>query len=193
MARFRSGTLDRSLRRWGPKFPNPNKFQRKQHSWKYIHLNEQAMNLTNDPLEVTIVDSADWGDLAGQGVRNMSADLVIGVTWAPQTTALSFDSNALLWGIFCMDTEEPAALASDSFFSEQRAVVWDYWPNLFIENAESQGVQTANRYRTRVRFRQRWMKFNEELRLSIAFVSSVASVVNDARCFVFGRLSWETV
>lgn len=194
--RFRSGTLQRSIKRWGPKFP---KVQRVQHGWKYVTLENQSMDIDGTtPTDVIICDADDWA-LTGTGVgcKNMTVDLAVAVAWTPKTDAANVFHNASIrWGLFCLDEDDVGA-GIDGRFTDTRALRWGMLGNNFqgIDLTAADGPfwqpMTATRWNFHVRAKQRYMKFGDELRFVICNSTDLLDVIGDQRLHIFGRVSWE--
>lgn len=202
MARFRSGTLERSVRRWGrmPKFGR-GKLERVKHSWKYVELENTAMSLNGaSSAEVVLHDSADWvpATSGGVGCKNVAFDLNITCTWTPVgDSANIFLNGQLLMGIFIQDADDVQGGPIADVFGECRALVWDQfvWRSEGMDLATPTGaifVPPILRWNRRVRGKARYLKFDEELRLSIGPQNDLTSTIDDMRLSVFGRVSWET-
>lgn len=198
MARFRSGTLERSVRRWG-RFPGAGgrggKLQRVTHGWKYVTLGETALNLTtpnNNPTVVSLFDSGDFApSTTGTGCKNVVFDLRVVTSWSPSITAVAYDSWSFRAGIFCVDVEDDTGTHS-SAYAEKRAIWWNFTGRNTGEQPATFGISNENRAFTWVaRGRQRWVDFDEELRIVAGFTDGVDSVISDARLSIFGRISWE--
>jgi len=196
MARFRSGTLERSVKRWGrfPRFGGGSNLKRKQHSWQYVEANEETIPLNSDTLQIILFDEQDWAIpavAAGSNVRNASFDLCFGVAYTPQDSTLEYDSIALHWGIFALDNDD-STVAISGLFGTHRALKWDQkaW-NIAEIPTENGPPEHPRSWNWRVRFRQRFLRFDEQIQFAIAFQSAVSNVISDCRLFIFGRISWE--
>lgn len=194
--RFRSGTLERSVRRFG-RMPKFGQFAKKSHSWKYVELDEQALDAaTLAPTDVSIIDSDDWQPAAtpGLGVRNVSFDIAIGYTWSTQTIATTFDSWALRYGFFIKDRDDDPEASINDYFAEGRALEWHQVAFNTVENQAESGDSESNvrQFNRRVRFKARFLKFDEEVRFATGFSTTASSTLADSRVWLFGRVSWET-
>lgn len=195
MARFRSGTLERSVKRFG-RFPSfgGRQFKKKQFGYLYAEVNEQAQALNGDTLQIILFDGLDWqtgGSGSQENVRNVSGDVAIGLAWTPQNNALTFDSVAYHWGIFCNDVDDSTVLIS-ALFASHRALKWDQkvWNSMEID-AEGFGPDYPRQWNWRVKFRQRFMRQDDQLQFAGAFQNDSSSTIADARVFIFARFSWE--
>ena len=195
---FRSGTLERSVKRWGPKtsFRRP-KFQRVNHGWKYVTLENQTMTRDGTAdTDIIIADFEDWEQSAVSaiGVKNMTVDLVCTVAWTPASNAQSVFHNASLrWGLFCLDTDDTVDQLDDTF-ATHRALRW----GSFMCNFQGMTLGTpvwhmmnTTRFAFRVRAKQRYMKFEDQLRLKVQNSTDLTDVMGDQRLHIFGRVSWE--
>lgn len=189
--KFRSGTLERSVRRWGrfPKTP----YKRKQHSWQYVELEESSIGRDGSTDDVVLFNGDDWKTGANaDNVRNVSIDFYIGVCWTPESTTVAYDSWLFKTGIFVMDADDVNPVI-DTMFATTRALWWGAGARNTGEQPTAQGISPESRLMTwRVRARQRFLKFDEELRLCWAFASNVTETLADVRGNLFGRISWET-
>lgn len=193
MSRFRSGTLERSVKRWG-RMPSFNKFKRKQQAWQYVESSEVNLPVAGNTSEVVIFDAADWSSASGAGenCRNFRARLRVGVMWSPESTALAFDSWYVKAGVFVCDDDEVLANI-DAYFGEKRARWWGCHFNNSTEQPAAIGVGGQERHREwTINIRQNFLKLDEELRFIIAFNGNVTSTIADARYSIFGVEWWET-
>lgn len=192
MARFRSGTLERSVKRFG-RMPSFNKFQRKSHGWKYVELIDSSIDLSGTVGTVAAIFTATDvapGTIGGTGVRNVAADLVVGVTWSPQTTALSFDSWAITYGFFCLDNDDTSDTI-DETFGATRAIDWHMWARNSVEDGEGGSFVNDRHMQRRARWRQRFVRFDERIIIMAQANTSITSTISDMRLHIFGRVSWE--
>lgn len=194
MARFRSGTLGRSVRRWGrlPGMKAP--FKRIQHGWKYVDLEESSLDETGvTTADIVLADADDWVLVGtGTGVRNMVLELDIAIVWTPtiDETPATFNSWRLKAGIWCLDADDTGG-GIDAAFGDQRAIWWRTFANNNDAAATANGQEYPRRVQWRARAKQRWLQLDQELRFKCKFDSDVGSVISDARLFIFGRVSWE--
>lgn len=194
--RFRSGTLERSIKRWGPKMPR-GKLQRVQFSWKYITLENTSIppGAATFP-DIVMFNAVDWqvGSVA-TGCRNVAFDLCVGVAWTPENNVANIFHNASIrWGVFCIDTDDAPATLDDAF-ATTRALRWGMLGNNFHGMNLATPVypqENAVRWNFRVRFKQRYVKFDEEVRFMIQPSTDISDAVDDMRLHLFGRVSWET-
>jgi len=195
---FRSGTLERSIRRWGPRMPTARKFKRKQHSWIYIRDGDNSLSRSGDSDHFILFNNVDW-DPTGQGggvnCRNVSIDLRHTVVWTPVTsTTPNFNSLSFIWGLWSLDEDD--VQAQDLTFGESRALAWDEYALNYksntngSENADALDVM-IRRMTWRTRVRQRFMKFDDDIRYICRFNEDVTGVFTDARIFFMARISWE--
>jgi len=197
--RFRSGTLERSVKRWG-RFPRFNKVKRVNHSWKYVELENQAIGLVGGgSTQIVIASATDWQqNSSGQGVKNMSLDLAIGFSWTPVSDAANiFGGRGIYWGVFCLDEDDAASPPIATQFSDTRALKWGAlfrnWQGMELTAADGGPyVRTQLETNFRVRCRQRFMKFDDELRFCVGVNGDMSSTTSDLRLHIFGRVSWET-
>lgn len=195
--RFRSGTLERSLRRWGPRMPRPSAIKRKQFAWQYVVSDNTALGSGGGTTDIVLFDNTDWHSTASpENVRNVSLDLRIGVVWTPTANATNtFNSSALRAGIFVLDQEDTGQTAA-TVFADTRALWWDQiamnlgtFPTASPFTAPD---RTARQVNWRVKKRQRFLRLDEELRLLVAWTGTTTDdVIADARLFIFGRISFE--
>jgi len=199
--KFRSGTLERSVKRWG-RFPG-KKLQRVQHSWKYVELANTAVSRDGaTPTDIAFFTAVDFqvGAVA-TGVKNVAFDLCVGLAWTPTTDAANIFHNASVrWGIFCLDADDvpTGATALEDTFATQRALKW----GMFARNWQGQDLTAADgpfwqpmnatHYNFRVRGKQRFVKFDEELRFILQNSTTLTDVMGDQRLHIWGRVSWET-
>lgn len=191
--RFQTGTLGRSIKRFG-RFPSMGSFKRKSFEWKYVTLDEAALNRSaGTPTTTTIVSASDWAGGGGSGVRNVSFDLRVGVSWSPEVTTVEYDSFALRAGLFIRDDDDATTAILD-MFSQQRALWWNATFRNGGEQPTASGVSAETRYiNWTVRCKQRFMKFDEVADLSVAFNGATNGIMSDARVSIFGRVSWEAL
>lgn len=191
--RFQSGTLGRSIQRFG-RFPGGgmSRFKKKNFSWQYVELNEAAVSLAPGPLDIILFNASDWVDVSATGVKNVSLDLRLMFTWTPTVVAIEYDSWWVRGGIFVLDVDETGGTIS-STFAAHRALWWNAAGRNTGEQPAAQGASPDIRnINWTVRARQRFMKFDEELRFLFGFFATVTGTIADARMSIFGRISWET-
>jgi len=199
--RFRSGTLERSVKRWG-RFPS-KKLQRVAHSWKYVELANTAISRDGaNPTDITFFSAVDFQTGAvATGCKNVAFDLCIGMAWTPTTDAANIFHNASIrWGVFCLDADDApsGATAIEDTFATTRALKW----GMFARNFHGQDLTAADGpfwhpmnatcVNWRVRGKQRFVKFDEELRFMLQNSTSLTDVMGDQRLHIWGRVSWET-
>jgi len=199
--RFRSGTLERSVKRWG-RFPS-KKLQRVGHSWKYVELANHAVSLTGNTLsDITFFSAVDFqvGAVAA-GCKNVSFDLACAVGWTPKNDASNVFHNATMrWGIFCLDADDAptGGTALEDTFATTRAIRWGLigrnWNGMELANADGVTSHTPDSmsHNWRVRGKQRFVKFDEELRFMFQNSTDLSDVLGDIRLHIWGRVSWET-
>lgn len=195
MARFRSGTLEKSVKRWG-RMPAFNRLKRKQFGWTYIQDDDNALIRTTDTNDFILFSHEDWdaSTVSSSGVRNVSFDMRITITWTPESGAgFSFESWSWIWGIFCKDEEDIGT--SFATFADTRALAWDeYALNMHRMNtgeATEPDYSRERRMTWRTKARQRYMQHDDQLRYLGRFNQDVSGHLADARIFFFGRISWE--
>lgn len=195
MRSFRSGTLGRSVRRWGPRV-NFGKFQRKSHQWKYVTDDEAAIDRTGaSPLSYALIDSGDWSPSAagGSGCRNIVIDFSFGCTWSHNNTATAFESWGAKMGIFIKDRDD-ATSTLNAMFTSHRAIDWAHWCRNTASSSSATVIGGTERYFIRrKKFKVNFLKFDEEVAFYFQLESDVTTVINDMRGFIFGRVSWEAV
>jgi len=194
MANFRSGTLGRSVKRFG-RFRSMNKFARKSFGFKYGTIDSLAVptDATAEPRVVLFQASqAEPGGQFGGNVRNVSFDVALGFSWsidATPETNFTFISTAIRWAFLCVDSDDQTDNFED-YISDTRALAWgQHVLNIVsITNA----INGAERqFNTRVRFKQRFMKFDDEVLICPMLVQAADSAVSDLRMWVMSRVSWE--
>lgn len=201
MRRFRSGTLENSVKRWGPRMPSFQRFKKKQFQWFYFDSNE-PLSRSGDTDDFILFNKADFapGGLAASGCRNISMDLRISVCWTPALDDFGFTSWHWSFGIFVLDQDDVEPTPFVGHFGEHRALYWESFAN----NTNSTPVITGDpstfnavgperRWTTRFKARQRFIKYDEELRLITQFGEATEDILSQARMFIFGRVSWEAV
>lgn len=196
-SRFAPGTLERSVARFG-RFPGRRRgapFKKKQFLWKYVIAEDVAIDLTPVAQTIGLFDATDWQlNAAGSGVRNVSLDLQIVVTYTPAATTLAYNSWMMLQGIWCKDLDDPSFTLASDYFIDARALRWNMIAQNTGEQPTANGVSPDSRtFRWHVKAKQRFMRLDDELLLVVGFEEAVATVINDARLFVFGRISWEAL
>lgn len=198
MARFRSGTLERSVKRWGPRMPSA-KIKRVGHSWKYVILEDEPVGMTGaGSLQVTVVDSNDWIPATGNGLgcKNVVLEAAVSLSWTPETDASTvFNAGMMLYGVFIRDQDETTSPPIESCFDDARALKWGMYAKHFNGMNDGAGLVSIPELRMwqfRFKCRARYLKFDEELRFAIGVTSDLSDVFLDLRCHMFGRCSWET-
>lgn len=198
MARFQSGTLGRSIKRFG-RFARGPKVQRVGHSWKYSTLTNSALPIGVTTTDIVLFDSTDWEGITTTAVpvKNVSFDVAIGITWTPlQAAAAVFQSGSIWSAVMVLDRDDTGGTLGAKL-AEQRALWWSQhannWVTWPLANTDDPTPGATNRgLNFRARGKQRFMKFDEELRLLISPQVNLNTVITDARLFVLARLSWET-
>lgn len=201
MARFRSGTLERSIKRFG-RFPR-GKLQRVGHSWKYVEVaNSSIATGGATPQDFTVFSAVDFqvGAVAA-GCKNVAFDLAVGVCWTPATDAANIFHNASVrWGLFQLDADDvpTGATGVEDTFATTRALKW----GMFARNFQGMDLTVADgpfwqpisatQVNWRFRARARFVKFDEEVRFLIQPSTSISDAVSDMRIHMWGRVSWET-
>lgn len=174
--------------------PIGRKFQKVGHTWQYVESEETAISRTGNTGELILLDNADWAPTATGAVpvKNVSIDLRIMLSWSPEVTTLAYDSWYFQLGIFVLDTDDPLVIITTRF-AGTRALWWDAQGRNTGEQPTANGVSPDNRaINWRVKAKQRFLKYEEELRLAYGFNADVTATMADARLSVFGRQSWET-
>jgi len=192
--RFRSGTLGKSLKRWGPKFPSTRSFKRKQFSWQYVTLDNSALLTGGGTTDIIVFDQTDWIALSDSNVRNVSMDLNVGIVWTPTTTGTTFNSHSVRGAMFILDADDTGQTLATTLAST-RALWWNQTAmNLNTAAFADVGANWSSRaINWKVKRTARFLKADDELRFMVAFSGSNADdVISDARLFIFGRISWET-
>jgi len=144
--RFAPGTLERSVRRWGPRFPRPG-FKRKSFGTIYAKLAGADLDLpvNGDLFEVNLFDSTDFNAAGNIGsnlvCRNVSVDLAWGLVALPVTNANTVGESYLHWGIFLVDAEDTFATLDD-YFAQYRAIKWGIEP--FVASSRNTGSAAAS-------------------------------------------------
>jgi len=143
---FAPGTLERSIRRWGPRFPRPG-FKRKNFGNIYAHLTGTDLDVpvNGDVFEVNLFDSSDWNAAGNVGtnlvVRNVSVDMHWGLVGLPVTSGNVISETNLRWGIFLVD-EDDVFGGLDDYFAQYRAIRWGIEP--FIANSRTTSSAAAS-------------------------------------------------
>lgn len=198
MSRFRTGTLGRSVARWGrmPRFGSRAPFKRRQFAWKFFELEEDAVDTSGATVEDFILfDSTDWtadtGSSNPTGCKNVTLDMRVGLSWTPDLSAANI-YNSAGWGcgIWCLDADDTGGTINNHF-AAQRPIWWDHHYMMFTSGTTTVPNALARQWNKSVKCRQRYMGFDDELRFKFALDSSVASQVSDMRIGIFGRVSWE--
>lgn len=193
MARFQSGTLGRSIKRFGRFGARPN-FKRKQFAYVYSTLDEAALDRTGAVNDFGLFDRTDFAPAAAanaSGCRNISFDICFGITWTPQVTTLAYDSWRLDGAIFVMDADDVGGTITTQFASN-RAITWNSWSRNTGEMPTALGVSPERRdINWRAKGRVRFMRLDEELRFLLQFNSNVTDTIIDARLSLMSRYSWE--
>lgn len=189
---FRQRT-DRSIKRWG-RFPRPD-FKKKQYATSYSELEETAMVRGGGTTDIVLFNDADFHtpDATGVhvGVRNVSVDMKMMVTWTPEVTTLAYDSWFLKWGVFVKDSDDTADTL-DTEFASAVAICWDAQGFNTCEQPTALGDSGAVRaWNVRKRFRVRYLRRDEEIRFLIAFNNDVTATIADARLSIFARFRFE--
>lgn len=199
--RFRSGTLERSVKRWG-RFPRA-KLQKVGHSWKYVELANHAVSLTGNTLsDITLFSAVDFqvGAVAS-GCKNVAFDLACGYCWTPKTDAANiFHNGSVRWGIFQLDADDAptGGTAIEDTFATTRALRWGAFSRNFngIDLTVADGPFwqpiASTQVNWRVRGKARFVKFDDELRFMLQHSTDLSDAIGDARLHIWGRVSWET-
>lgn len=194
MARFQSGTLGRSIKRFGRFQGRMPSFKRKQHAFVYSTLDEAALDRTGAVNEFVLFDRTDFSPAASANAshcRNVSFDIMFGITWSPQVTTLAYDSWRLDAAIFIMDADDVGGNITTQFASN-RAIAWNSWARNTGEQPSALGASPDIRYiNWRCKGRARYIRIDEELRFLLQFNSSVTDTLIDARLSLMSRYSWE--
>lgn len=181
--RFQSGTLGRSIRRFG-RFPRPG-FQRKQFGFYYANAFQQFTLTGNpEPIAVSLVSQDELAPAtsvaagAQVGVRSVSIDLDATLQMVPDSAATggAFGFLYVHWMVFKQDVDEDittfeAAAATNS------AIKWGVWPVLpYGTSSGSAGMGNNPTYvqQTRMRFRVNKLDKDEELVFLAALSQSEA-------------------
>lgn len=169
-------------------------FKKKQFAWQYVELEETALARTDGATtDVILFNSADWTTNANaENVKNVSLDLRIMYAWSPNVTTVAYDTWYLKGAIFVLDADEVGGTI-DGTFAAHRALWWNAQGMNTGEQPTANGASPDHRaMHWRVKAKQRFMKYDEELRFLTAFNSIVNETLADARVSIFGRMSWET-
>lgn len=201
MRRFRSGTLERSIRRWGPRFPRIGRagFKKKNFGTIYAHLTGADLDLpvNGNLFDVNLFDSTDWNNAAHIGtdlvVRNVSVDIAFGLVGLPVNGNV-IGETSLRWGIFLVDSDDTFSTLDD-YFSEYRAIVWGIQP--FIASTRNTATSSASApamelgFNMRRRFRISKVRETQTLTYAAALDISINGIWQDATHPLATRIRYE--
>lgn len=190
--RFQSGTLGRSIKRFGrfPRMGTP--FKRKQYTGFVSTLSENSLSLVPVMLSTDLFAQADWAEGATDTVvRNVMIDCRIMVTWSPTTTTVAYDSWYWHWMIMKVnDDETDASMAL--LASEYPPLAWDAFGRNTGEHPTANGALGQDRFYTaRPKFKVPWVRSNEVIRLYASFNASVTETIADARISLVEHVRYE--
>jgi len=170
--RFQTGTLGRSVRRFG-RFPRGRLtgFKRKQFGYFYSDADLQPeMNADPESVFLTVIDVSDLAPPAGfpfqTSVRNVSFDIYLGLTAVPDfdTALATYAALTWQWGFYKKDSDENN-LDLDTSFATHSMIKWGCW-DMTVGGGGAEAAALANptlRNMTRVRFRVSELKPDENI------------------------------
>lgn len=175
--RFQSGTLGRSIRRFG-RFPRGPGFQRKKFGFYYAtSFQQQALTANADPIVVSLVSNDELVPATSVAtgaqvpVNNISVDALMIHQVLPTLGTQPGDVFGFLythWMIFKQDVDEDVTTFS-SAAATNSAIKWGAWPWSIGGTGTPGGanmaavVATMYQQTTRVRFRVSRLEKDEEL------------------------------
>jgi len=171
-------------------------FKKKQFSWLYVlfdtEIDVSGSMATGAPTDLVVLELSDWtsGDTAN--VRNVSVEYKMGLTCAPNVTTFVVQQSCFHWAWQVLDNDEVPAILFDAF-DINRAVKWGAQPMLVNETtvAGAAAPQGPMVYPFSGRFKQRFMKADEELRFICGLGTSLNNSLNSATLKGMARVSWE--
>jgi len=190
--RFQTGTLGRSIRRFG-RFPRAP-FKRKSFGYFTATSSETAMDITTPaPTSIVVFDPTDWSTGAAglTGVRFCVVDLQMMVTWSPQVTTLAYDSWYLHWFAINCDRDDAHTSMSGAAF-EYKPLVWGAQGRNTGEQPSALGASPDSRsINARMRFKTGFIPIDNEIRFMASVNGTATSTIADMRISLVAVVKYE--
>jgi len=192
--RFQSGTLGRSIRRFG-RFPTAG-LKRKQFATYYGTLLHSAVGLGGAMKEVTIIDESDWGPNSGSitgmvNVRNVSVDHCFIINMIRDTGATLQEDWVLQWMIIKTDVDQAYTNIADAM-AQDVAIRWGAFGNVTSTMPTgTTGNEARPSFNWRVKYSVPFIKEDQELRFLLQVLPGASGTLDEMNLSVVSRIRYE--